>query len=314
MPYKRDLQLEARAHIAVQQWIDRGGLGDANKFGVEAICEIHRRFCELLLAELLWVEDPKSKQRLEVVPGQIRHRDVQVGRHIAVSPGALPRFLERYATVYGRLGKSEGIIAVAAAHHRLLWMHPFIGGNGRVARLMSHAQLLSLLDTGAIWSVARGLARNVQEYKQLLANCDLPRRNDIDGRGSLSEEALGAFTEFFLKVCIDQVRFMEALMQPDRLPARILLWAEEEIRVGELPAKAGLILEAILYRGELPRGEADTLLGTGERQARRIVSSLLEKTFWCRRAHARRCALHSRRHWHRAGCLAYFQTDQPFSQ
>lgn len=76
---------------------------------------------------------------------------------------------------------------------------------------------------------------------------------------------------------MDQVRFMEALMQPDRLRARILLWAEEEIRVGELPAKAGLILEAILYRGELSRGEADTLLGTGERQARRIVSSLLEK-------------------------------------
>lgn len=66
-------------------------------------------------------------------------------------------------------------------------------------------------------------------------------------------------------------------MQPDRLRARILLWTEEEIRAGELPPKAGLVLEAILYRGELPRGDADTLLGTGERQARRIVSSLLGK-------------------------------------
>ncbi len=70
---------------------------------------------------------------------------------------------------------------------------------------------------------------------------------------------------------------METLMQPDRLRARILMWVEEEIRVGELPPKAGLVLEAILYRGELPRGEADTLLGTGERQARRIVASLLDK-------------------------------------
>ncbi len=70
---------------------------------------------------------------------------------------------------------------------------------------------------------------------------------------------------------------METLMQPDRLRARILLWAEEEVRMGELPTKAGAILEAILYRGELPRGDAGTLLGTGERQARRIVSSLLDK-------------------------------------
>jgi Fic family protein len=179
--------------------------------------------------------------------------------------------------VYGGLGKTEAILATAAAHHRLLWMHPFLDGNGRVARLMSHAQLLSLLDTGAVWSVARGLARNVEDYKRLLANCDLPRRNDLDGRGSLSEDELGAFTEFFLQVCLDQVTFMEGLMQPDRLRTRILMWAEEETRLGKLPAKTTLILEAILYRGELPRGDADTIVGTGDRQARRIVSTLSDQ-------------------------------------
>lgn len=245
--------------------------------GIQAICDIHRRFCELLPEDLLWIEEPATKERLRLVPGQIRRRDVQVGRLVAISPGALPRFLERFSHVYSQLGKSEAIMATAAAHHRLLWMHPFLDGNGRVARLMSHAQLLSQLDTGAVRSVARGLARNVQEYKRLLANCDLPRRNDLDGRGSLSEEARGEFTEFFLKVCLDQVSFMETLMQPDRLRTRILLWAEEESRLGELPAKAGLIFEAILYLGELRRGDADTLLGTGELQARRIVSALLDK-------------------------------------
>jgi hypothetical protein len=29
------------------------------------------------------------------------------------------------------------------------------------------------LDTGGVWSIARGLARNVDEYKQHLAACDL---------------------------------------------------------------------------------------------------------------------------------------------
>ncbi len=134
---------------------------------------------------------------------------------------------------------------------------------------MSHPPFLSTLDTGAMWSVAQGLARNDQEYKRLLANCDQTRRNDLAGRGTLSIEALGEFTQFFLKICIDQVTFMESLVQPDRLRARILLWAEEEIRVGELLPKSGSILEAVLYRGELPRGDAETVLGTGERQARR---------------------------------------------
>ena len=93
----------------------------------------------------------------------------------------------------------------------------------------------------------------------------------------MSEEALAEFTRFFLNVCIDQVTFMESLVQPDRLRARILLWAEEETRLGELPPKSGSILEAVLYRGELPRGEAGSVVGTGERQARRIVSALVDE-------------------------------------
>jgi Fic family protein len=276
-PHKRDLQLEARAHIAVQQWIDGGALKGGRALQVESIREIHLRFCALLPEDLLWVEDPETKERLRVVPGQLRRRDVKVGQLVAVSPGAVPRFLRRFEHVYGSLGKSESLISSAAAHHRLLWMHPFLDGNGRVARLMSHAMLLDILDTGAVWSFARGLARNALEYKTLLANCDQPRRNDLDGRGALSEEALAEFTRFFLSTCLDQVSFMESLVQPDRLRARILLWAEEEIRLGELPPKSGSILEAVLYRGELPRGDADSVAGTGERQARRIVSALVDK-------------------------------------
>jgi Fic family protein len=274
---KRDLQLEAKAHISVQQWIDEGGLSGSRAVSVEGILETHRRFCEHLPEGLLWVQNPDTDERVRLVPGELRRRDVRVGQHIPVSPGALPRFLSRFEQVYGSLGKAEGLMAAAAAHHRLLWMHPFLDGNGRVARLMSHATLLSILDTGAVWSVARGLARNVQQYKSLLSNCDISRRNDLDGRGTLSEEALVEFTRFFLTICIDQVRFMESLVQPDRLRVRVLVWANEEIGLGTLPAQAVRILEAVLHRGELPRGEIDAIAGTGDRQGRRILSALLER-------------------------------------
>ena len=46
-PAKRDLQLEAKAHIAVQRWIDTGGLAD-KETTVEGVLEIHRRFTALL--------------------------------------------------------------------------------------------------------------------------------------------------------------------------------------------------------------------------------------------------------------------------
>lgn len=273
---KRNLQLEAKAHITVQKWIDEGGL-KARATSKEGILEIHRRFCELLPEELLWVGNPETGERLKVIPGELRQNDVKVGRHIPPSPGALDRFLTKYENSYGKLGKSESIIATAAAHHRLAWIHPFLDGNGRVARLVSYAMLLDTLDTGGIWSIARGLARNVDTYKQHLANCDLPRRNDLDGRGNLSEEALATFTEFFLTTCIDQVKFMEELVQPDRLRVRILMWAEEEIRMDTLLPNSEKILEAILYRGELPRSEVPGIVNVGERQARRIVSALVEQ-------------------------------------
>ena len=275
-PRKRDLQLEAKAHIAVQEWIDNGGL-KGRAVTSEGIRETHERFCSLLPDELLWVEEPNTKERLKVLPGTFRVRDVKIGDHLAVSPGAVPRFLAQYENVYGRQGRSNMILSSAAAHHRLLWIHPFLDGNGRVARLVSHAILLETLDTGGTWSVARGLARNVTAYKSHLSNCDLPRRNDLDGRGSLSEEALAEFTRFFLRTAMDQVTFMESLVQPALLRERILLWAEEETRLGNLMPKSGNILEAVLYRGELPRGEVAGIVSTGDRQARRVISMLLEK-------------------------------------
>ncbi len=273
---KRNLQLEAKAHITVQQWIDSGGIPN-NLFSSNAICEIHERFCRLLPEDLLWIENSSTKEKIKMVPGQLRHQDVIVGNHIAISPGAISRFLSRYEAVYNRLGKAETILALASAHHRLLWIHPFLDGNGRVARLLSHAITLQMLDTAGIWSIARGLARNVSDYKAHLANCDLSRRNDLDGRGNLSEEALVEFTRFFLETCIDQINFMEKVMQPDLLKTRILLWAKEEIQLGNLPYQSIQILEATLYQGEISRGEIAGMLNISDRHARRLTSILIKK-------------------------------------
>jgi Fic family protein len=275
-PRKRNLQLEAAAHIAVQQWIDDGGL-DGRATTEDGLRETHRRFCALLPEDLLWVENPHSKERVKVIPGAFRDHYVEVGMHVPVSPGAAPRFLARFEEAYRKLGKVDAVIAAAAAHHRFLWIHPFTDGNGRVARLMSYAMLRETLDTGGIWSIARGLARSVDDYKAHLAACDQLRRNDLDGRGHLSEEALAAFAQYFLTVCLDQISFMEDLVRPDVLRRRIVRWAEEETSAGRAPPKTGQLLEAILYRGEIPKGDVGTHLGVSERTARRVYSALLNR-------------------------------------
>lgn len=273
-PKKRDLQLEAIAHIKVQEWID-DEFKDAKPFiSSDLALEIHRKFYENLPQSLHFVENPETKEKIEVFGGEYRKRDVKVGRHIPISPGAIPRFISDFNTHFHGLSKTEEIVNLGAFHHRFVWIHPFLDGNGRVARLLSHAQSLAFLGGGGLWSISRGLARNIENYKILLANCDQRRRNDYDGRGNLSEEELARFCEFFLKVSIDQVDYMEGLFNLKNLSQTLKNWTDSQISMKKLPKEAKDIIELILYRGQMPR--SDIVGRYGERKASRINAELLK--------------------------------------
>jgi hypothetical protein len=47
------------------------------------------------------------------------------------------------------------------------------------------------------------------------------------------------------------------------------------LRIARL--RSGRVLEALLYRGELPRGEVASVAGVVERHARRVVSALTDR-------------------------------------
>ena len=174
-------------------------------------------------ADLLMVENPDSHEKVPVMPGELRTRHVKVGAHIPPDPADLPAFLKRFAEAYNgqHLSKLRKVIGVAASHHRLLWIHPFLDGNGRVARLFSHAWLRELGVGSEIWSVSRGLARNVAEYKSRLMAADVKRRGDLDGRGNLTQTGLNEFCRFFLKVCVDQSALWTSFW---RLPSYCGAW------------------------------------------------------------------------------------------
>lgn len=274
---KRELQLEARAHIEVQQMLDTGTLDTPTS--PDFLCWIHREFCSRLPEELLWVENPDTGKKIKVVPGELRDGDVQVGRHIPPHADALPLFLKRLADAYApeRLSKLRQIIAVGASHHRLLWIHPFYDGNGRVTRLFSHAYLRHIGIGNSMWSISRGLARRVEEYKKLLMQADEPRRGDLDGRGSLTAAGLTAFCEFFLEACIDQVDYMASILEPSELLRRMQLYCEDEMHAGRLPKGSFLLLREALLAGSVERGKADSITGYKERQARIVLNDLVGK-------------------------------------
>ncbi|WP_264214606.1 Fic family protein [Leisingera thetidis] len=270
---KRDLQLEAVAHIAVQQWIDEDGL-PGHPLEPEVLQDIHRRFCENLPASLLCLQQPDGS-RTEITPGAFRSGYVKVGAHVAPSPGAVPRLLAHMRRMYGLQGRHGTIIATACAHHRLVWVHPFPDLNGRVSRMVAHAMLRGCVASEGLWSASRGLARQEAAYKQRLMAADQPRHGGADGRGSLSEQRLAEFAAFFLGTCIDQVRFMETLMQPQTLRGRITAWCRQETSAGRLPAGADTVMREALSLGSLERGQVHGLLGVSDRQARKVTAGLL---------------------------------------
>jgi Fic family protein len=183
------------------------------------------------------------------------------------------------------------VTAVAAAHHRFLWIHPFYDGNGRVARLMSHALLRRLGVGNSLWSVARGLARNVGDYKSLLMAADASRRGDLDGRGNLSQAALDRFCQFFLRVSHDQVSYMSTILQPSELLRRMEIYVEDETRAGRLPKGSFPLLREALLAGEFERGLAPSLTGYKERMARTVVSKLLDAGLLVSPSHVARLRL-----------------------
>ena len=185
-------------------------------------------------------------------------------------------FADRYR--FDRMGKAGRIIAMAAAHHRFNYIHPFPDGNGRVSRLMSHAMAWRA-DVAAhgLWSISRGLARGLasrNEYKEMMDLADTPRQGALDGRGNLSERALVGFVVWFLRVAIDQVAFMSSLFELDNLTSRLGAFVAQQ---DTLKPEAARLLDETLVRGEIERGEASRITGLPERSARRVLNDLINE-------------------------------------
>ena len=279
---RRDLQLEARAHIRVQREIDArftaGELGEPAS--LEFILWVHRAFYAQAPEPMLRVEHESGAYLL--VPGELRtdpKHDVVVGRHQPPTSAHVRTFMNYFEQRYrfASLGPSARIVAMAAAHHRLNYIHPFVDGNGRVSRLMSHAMALQAgIGAHGLWSISRGLARGLQdagEYKRMLDQADSPRRGDLDGRGNLSQQALVELVTWFCGVALDQVRFMTDLFNLEQLAERLDSYVRNVLHASEA---ASALVTTALHAGEIPRGAAARITGRPERTAREVLSKLTD--------------------------------------
>lgn len=277
-PARRNLQIEAASHVRVQAAIDQlarqGALPEPAS--VDFIRWLHREFYRDADPSMLVVTG--AGRDFNMVPGEWRSRpehDVAVGRHIPPASPRVDEFMRYLADRYqfNTMGMAGKVVCMAISHHRFNFIHPFPDGNGRVSRLMSHAMAWHAgIAAGGLWSISRGLASR-GEYNQMMDLADSVRESDLDGRGNLSQKALIAFISWFLEVALDQVRFMSGLFELEALSRRLRALARELL----LPAEAEFLLDTVMQRGEIDRGEVPRVISLPERSARRVLNALVEK-------------------------------------
>jgi Fic family protein len=267
-PNVAHLQRIARAYMKAEQSLEALVGGEIEPLSGSFAVSAHRALYSQLAAE-----DRRTPAGKVLEPGELRTDAVEIGRHVPPAPPDVPAFLSRYDAVYGtHVRPEQRMIALACAHHRLAWVHPFEDGNGRAGRLVTHAALFPT--TGGLWSLSRGLARRRDEYYERLAGADAPRRGDLDGRGNLSLGGLVKWCRFFLDVCLDQVRFMTSLLDLDGIKER--LRALVLIKGGKLKVEVALPLHHLFTAGPVTRGEFKQLTGLGERTAQMQLALLLK--------------------------------------
>ncbi len=280
-PKKRDLQIEARAHVEVQKAME-AKLRDEptlSPYAPEFLAWVHHGFYKNLPEEFRTVRNPETGKVHIVVPGAFRDIEVQVGAHVAPAARSLPAFLGRFREAYSapEIAAHRRVVALAASHHRLAWIHPFVDGNGRVVRLFSHALAIRLgIDGHGLWTISRGLARTKSRYYELLHNADLPREASLDGRGNLSERHLRAFCTYFLEQMLDQMQFMHDRIRPGQLEKQAALYVHTRDLFGKHNDLALRLIKEAITQGEFPRGEASLITGKAVSTARGILGRVLE--------------------------------------
>jgi len=276
------LVAEAVAHIHAQADL-RARLAEDRAWDPVATTSLswmHHVFYGHLPKTYRWTETRSGTHRVAIVPGAWRDRPVVVGDHIPPEVAALPAFLGRFHEAYAGCSAPNptSIAIIAASHHRFAWIHPFVDGNGRVARLLTDALVeRSGLGADGLWCVGRGFARQVDRYRARLADADGPRRGDLDGRGTRTQAGLDTWCGFVLEVMLDQVRFMHGLIRPAALRERIQSWAEREVARGRLHPRSGRLIAEVVISGPVSRNEATEILRLTDRYGREQIRILLEQ-------------------------------------
>lgn len=279
---QKALQELSVAHIKTQKFVENYSIHHS-VIDRNFIKEIHKVFYSSEGMEK-FTKLNKESELIEMIPGEFRSQDVQVGNHIAPSSDLINSvfnyYEKEYPALFNNSTKAIKLLASLSSHHRLAFLHPFLDGNGRVSRLHLDAMFYSMrLEGYGLWNISRGLARDVKEYQRYLSYADMKQQGATDGRGELSLRGLEGYLKYMLEIALDQIEFMSNGLRLDRLNdkiAKFVKFSQEGMfhKQEPLPKYSEALFSHLLLNGELERKYVPLAIGKSVSTATKLVSTL----------------------------------------
>jgi len=284
-PDRQELQALATAHIKVQKEMEEKIESDSPSItSLKFLRWIHKRLYEEIPERYHYVEKETADgtEEVKVEPGKLREFPAVIGQHRSDGGESRIRHLmKEYDENYNpdELSVDKRILGLAGSHHRLVWIHPFQDGNGRVTRLMSEAYLLKTpLGSDGIWSLSRGLSIHEKPYRLALNRADRGA-DEYDRSNRLSPEGLTSFSRIFLAIAEDQIEFMDSVLDFENIEERIDEFVDvvntgAVNEIDPIHKKSKQLFKQIVRQGEIKRGNVPGILNLSARQSRRIVNEI----------------------------------------
>jgi len=300
---------EVKRHINAQRRLVNEPFNKVTVCAKVTIARLHRELYVGMPERMLEMQSFEPAMSARMVPGEFRKCEVRVGQHIPPTSQQMQLHLNDFERVY-RLDWIHGqsrFLAAAASHHRLMWIHPFMDGNGRTGRLFTDQYLKAAgLSGSGLWSMSRGFARNIAAYYEMLRAADAQRQGGLDGRGELSDSGLWRWTRFFTETALEQLQYFSKLLEPERLNDRIDGYFEMRSRralsgskgehLPELQIKCRDIYKTLLCLGDQQRNDIRARLGLDEAATQSLLSQMcLERliTLDCRQSVSLKLSRHA---------------------
>ena len=286
--------LELLSHLEAQIKAKEASISLEDVSKESFIQELHKSFYKGIPEKFRIVKDKEGREVYDengepvlVIPGEYRTLEVKVGSHIPPNNDELSAYMRWLEQMFNprQIHGTNRVVAAAALHHRLAWIHPFQDGNGRVIRLLTDCYMRCAGFGGyGLWSITRGFGRNTKAYYSALAEADKPRQGNMDGRGILSDAGLLHFTEYFIDTALDQVKYFTDLLEPRKLGIRIDYYFEMRAK-GGLPGSSGSelpllkisardIYRLLLEKGAMSRSAICQHLGKSEQTLRPVLKQM----------------------------------------